>query len=307
MSLDLNTIKDYVDENSMDIKTRMTIGGSTISNFSIQTGVKSPSAVNIMNTDAIFQDGSLGGWTPQGTTTFSQRLLVPGDIKVQEGINPKDVNKTYMTHLVSAGSYESDLQFAEYYTNLKLNAIISNTEKAIWQGDVTSTNGQLNRFDGFLKIIDNEATVINGNISNATVITKDNVIAIVDDMYAVLDTDSLEKDDLRLAVGYDVAKLYVSAHKDLDLRNYDAIAGTFEFIIPATNVKMFATSGLNGTSRMILTSAKNAVIGVDLENDEEAFSMRYSEEEFVVKYHANFKKAVQVAFPEQIVEFTLSV
>lgn len=306
MSLNIQAITDYVNENSGQIIAKMTAGSTTSQNYTIQTGVKAPTAINIMSTDAVFQDGSVAGWSPSGTTTFSQRILTPGDIKVQEAINPKDLNKTYMSHMVTAGSYEDSLPFEAVYVNEKLNAINKNSEKAIWLGDTSSANGQLNKFDGFLKVIDAEASIVDGNVSSATGITKDNVVGLVDDMYSVLDVDVLEASDLRLAVGYDVARLYLAAHKDLDLRNYEKIDANFEFMIPGSNVKLFATTGLNGTSRMILSSASNMTIGVDLENDEENFKIFYSEDDFVVKYHANFKKACQVAFPEQIVSFELS-
>lgn len=304
MALNISAINDYVNQNSGEIIAKMSAGETSAQNLTVQTGVKAPTAINIISTDAIFQDGNLAGWTPTGTTVHSQRILTPGDIKVQEAINPKDINKTWMSHLVKAGSYENAIPFEQYYTDVKINAINRNSEKAIWQGDTASADPTLNKFNGFLKNISG-TTAVDGNTSSATAITKSNIVQLVDDMYAVLDVDALAKDDLRLAVGYDVARLYVQAHKDLDLRNYEKIAGKFEFEIPGTNVKLFATSGLDGTSRMIMGSASNLVIGVDLENDEEAFSIRYSEEDFVVKFHANFKKATQVAFPEQIVEFTL--
>ncbi len=306
MALDISAIENYVNQNSGEILAKMTAGETTVRNLSIQTGVKAPTAVNIITTDAIFQDGSVAGWTPTGTTIFSQRILTPGDIKVQEAINPKDVNKTYMSHLVSNGSYEDSIPFEQWYVESKINSINKNSEAAIWKGDTGSGNPLLNRFDGFLKIIDAEGSVVDGNITSATAITKTNIVELVDDMYSVLPSDVLEVDDLRLAVGYDVARLYVAAHKDLDLRNYDKIAGKFEFEIPGSNVKLFASSGLNGTSRMIMSSAKNMTVGVDLENDEENFKLFYSEDDFVVKFHANFKKATQVAFPSEIVEFTLS-
>ncbi|MFI8379611.1 hypothetical protein [Leeuwenhoekiella sp. NPDC079379] len=306
MALDISTITGYVNENSGELKARMSAGETTARNLTVQTGVKAPTAINIISTDANFQDGSVAGWTPNGTTTLSQRILTPGDIKVQEAINPKDINKIWMSQLVSAGSYENSIPFEQFYVDTKLDAINKNSEKAIWQGDKASANANLNKFDGFLKIIDASGQAVDGNVDSVSGITIDNVVDVVDGMYSVLPSDVLEKTDLRLAVGYDVARLYVRKHKDLDLRNYEKIAGTFEFEVPGTNVKLFATSGLNGTSRMIMASAENMVIGTDLENDEEQFSIRYSEEEFVVKYHANFKKATQVAFPEEIVEFTLS-
>ena len=306
MSLDLSNIEGYVNENASEIRAKMTAGDTTSQKYTIQTGVKAPTAINILSTDAIFQDGSVAGWTPAGETSISQRILTPGDVKVQEAINPKDINKAFTANLARQGSYEDAIPFEEVYVNAKLSAINKNSEKGLWKGDITSANTQLNKFDGFLKIIDAEATVVAGNVSGATVITRDNVVGLIDDMYSVLDVDALEATDLTLAMGYDVARMYTSAHKDLDLRNYDAISGTFEFTIPATNVTAFATTGLNGTNRMVLSPASAMVVGVDLESDEEAFSLRYSQEDFVVKYHANFKKAAQVAYPESVVQFKLA-
>lgn len=306
MALNIQAINDYVNENSGKIKAKMVAGETSAKHLSIQTGVKAPTAINIISTDAVFQDGSVAGWTPNGTTIFSQRILTPGDIKVQEGINPKDINKTYMSHMVKAGSYESEIPFEKVYVDAKLSAINKNSEKAIWQGDITlSGDSTLNKFDGFLKVLDDAGTSIDGNVDSVTAVTATNIVEVVDKMYGVLPSDVLEASDLKLAAGYDIVRIFIQKHKDLDMRNYDKIAGTFEFTIPGTNVTMYATSGLNGTSTMVLYSQSNLVLGVDLENDEEAFQIRYSEEEFVVKYHANFKKACQVAFPEQVVVFSL--
>ena len=256
MSVNIQAITDYVIENATELKAKMVAGETTAKHYSIQTGVKAPTAINIISTDALFQDGGKG-FTPSGTTTLSNRILTPGDIKVQETIDPKEINKTYLSGIVKLGSYEDELPFAKIYTEIKLNAINKNIEKAIWNGDVDSTNDQLNKFDGFLKIIDAESKVVEGNTGGVTEINKENVVDVIDAMYAVLDTDALEADDLKLAMGFDVARLFIQAHKDLDMRNYDKIAGKFEFVIPGTNVTAFATSGLNGTFRMLLGSAEN--------------------------------------------------
>lgn len=306
MAFNVEDIKDYVDENASELIAKLLGGHTSAQALTIQTGVKSNSAINILTTDAAFQDGKVAGWTPNGTTKLSQRIITVGDVKIQEGLNPKDINATYLQHEMSGGSYEDGIPFEQIYAEKKISEINAKVEKAIWQGDRASSDVNLNKWDGFLKIIDAESTVVSGNTSNATVIDKSNVIDLVQDMYNVLDVDCLEKTDLKLAMGYDTARLYTAAHKDLDLRNYSPIAGgKFEFVIPGTNVTAFATSGLNGTNRMVLASKENMVIGTDMENDLELFKMFYSVEEFIVKFHAEFKKGCQVAFPEQIVEFTL--
>jgi hypothetical protein len=306
MALDISAITGYVNENKNELIGKMVGGNTTVANLNLQTGVKSPTALNIITTDAVFQDGSVAGWTPSGTTVQTQRIITPGDIKVQEAINPKDVNKTYLSQMVKAGSYEDAIPFEEWYVATKIDAINKNSEKALWLGNKESGNALLNKYDGFVKIIDAENDVVEGNTASITTLTKENVADAIDAMYAVLPTDVLEAEDLVLAVGYDVARLYLASLKDSNLTHYKPEDGKFEFMVAGTNVKLFATAGLNNTSRMFMSSAKNMTVSVDLENDEEAFKLFYSEDDFVIKFHSNFKQGVQVAFPDQIVEFTLS-
>lgn len=305
MSLDISAINTYVEENNNDLIAKMVAGNTSTRNLNLQTGVKAPTAINIITTDAIFQDGSVAGWTPSGTTVISQRIITPGDIKVQEAINPKDLNKTYLSQLVKAGSYEDAIPFEEFYTQTKIDKINKNSEKAIWFGDTNSSDANLNKYDGFIKVIDAETSVVSGNTGAVTAITKSNISDIVTGMYDSLPVDVIEADDLRLAVGYDFARLYLATLKDANLTHYKPEDGKFEFMIPGTNVKLFATSGLNSSNRMFMGRALNFTISADLENDEEAFRLFYDEGDFVVKFHANFKQGVQVAFPENVVEFTL--
>ena len=62
--------------------------------------------------------------------------------------------------------------FEEDFTNVQIEGISETLEVALWQGDTTSLDPNLNKFDGLIKIIDNEATVIdadNVGIANAAV------------------------------------------------------------------------------------------------------------------------------------------
>lgn len=307
MALDISAITGYVEEHKNDLIAKMVGGDTSIRNLTLQTGVKTSTAINIMDVDAVFQNGATAGWTPTGTTTLSQRNIVPGDIKVQEAINPKDINKIYLSQVVRAGSYEDSIPFEQYYAEKKVETIVSANEVATWQGDTASGTNNLSYYDGFIKIIDAASgSTVAGNTGSLTALTAANVVAAIDAMYAALPSDALEATDLVLAVGYDVARLYLGALKDANLFHYKPQDGQFEFEIPGTNVKLFATRGLNGTNRMYMGEASNFVIGVDLENDEENFKIFYSEDDFVVKFHANFKRGVQIAFPDRIVQFKLA-
>jgi hypothetical protein len=79
-----------------------------------------------------------------------------------------------------------------------------------------------------------------------------------------------------------------------------------EIVIPATNVRMIAVGGLNGTNRMYLGRLSNFFVGTDLANEEEDFKFWFSLDNDIVRFRATMKYGVQIAFPDQLVRFILS-
>ena len=77
-------------------------------------------------------------------------------------------------------------------------------------------------------------------------------------------------------------------------------------MIPATNVKMIAVGGLNGTDRMFLGRISNFFVGTDLANEEEDFKFWYSQDNHEVRFRATMTYGVQIAFPDQLVRFKLA-
>lgn len=304
MSLDLTGLSTYTDENKNSLIAEAVAGSKSTEVLNLQTGYKHAGAINILDTDVVFQTDA-GGRTPNGTTSLTQRILTVGAIKVEEDIDVKALNKVYIQHQLKAGSKDDVLPFEENYTMLKSKKISKNVERAIWQGDTDSADVNLNKFDGFNKIIDAEAGVIDGNTSNATEITKVNARTILKDVYNAIPDDVLEEEDVVILVGVDTFRKYIDALEDANLFHKSAENSNLEFEFKA-GVRLYGLHGLSGTNRIFAGSAKNFVIGTDLENEEETFEMWYSKDDKVVKFDASFKYGVQVGFPEEIVQFTVS-
>jgi hypothetical protein len=74
--------------------------------------------------------------------------------------------------------------------------------------------------------------------------------------------------------------------------------------VPGKNVKVVGVHGLDNTGRAFLGKMDNFFLGVDLENEDEEFKMWYSQDDDNIKYSVKFKRGVQVAYPNEIVEFT---
>jgi hypothetical protein len=306
MALDLTALSVYTDENKDSLIAAAVAGARSAEVLNLQTGYKSAAAINILDTDVVFQD-DVGGRTPEGTTTLTQRVLTVGAIKVEEDIDVKALNKVYQQHNLKAGSKDDVLPFEEEYTELKSSKISKNIEKGIWQGDKASADVNLNKFDGLLKIIDAEATVIDGNPNNITEATQATSRAIVDDVYAEIPDAILEFDDVIIACGVDFFRKFIKAIKAANLFHDDGKTnGSFEYEVEA-GVRLVGLHGLSGTERLVAGRANGMVVGTDLENEEEEFEIWYSKDDKCVKFDAAFKYGTQIAFPEEIVEFTLAV
>jgi hypothetical protein len=309
MAFNVTGLTNYTNEQSTELVVKSLFGGKTAALLQaagqVQVGVKSAEALNILDSDVYFQaDGC--GYTASGNTTFSQRTITVGKIKVEETLCPKTLEAKWMQTQIAAGSPEA-VPFEEQIGNEKSSKIAKLLEVAMWQGDTatSNTNPNTNKFDGFVKII-GDATAVDGNTSSATAITTSNIDDLVDDMYAAIPADIADADDLVLFVGIDTFKKYTTALRASNLFHYAADSEGMEIMIPATNVKMVGVGGLNGTDKMYLGRISNFFVGTDLANEEEEYRFWYSQDNDEVRFRVTCKYGVQVAFPDQIVEFILA-
>jgi len=311
MAFNVTGLTNYTNEQSTELVIKSLFGSKTAAVLQaagqVQVGVKSAEALNILSSDVFFQaDGC--GYTASGNTTFSQRVITVGKIKVEETLCPKTLEAKWMQTQIAPGSPEA-VPFEEQIGNEKASRIAKLLEVAMWQGDTatSNTNPNTNRFDGFNKIIDAaSASTVAGNTSSATAITVANIEGLVDDMYNVIPADIAEAEDLVLFVGIDTFKKYTTALRNSNLFHYAADSEGMEILIPATNVRMIAVGGLSGTNRMFLARLSNMFVGTDLANEEEEYRFWYSQDNDEVRFRATMKYGVQIAFPDQLVQFKLA-
>ena len=111
-----------------------------------------------------------------------------------------------------------------------------------------------------------------------------------------------------LFVGQDTFDKFVDTLNAKNLYNVDATSwANYSVSIPGKNVTLVGVVGLDGTDRMFLGTQENFFLGFDLQNDEEEFDMWYEKKDDKVYYRVKFKRGLQVAYPNEIVEFTLAV
>jgi hypothetical protein len=274
----------------------------------VLTGIKSAENIQILDNPIGFQADSCG-FNASGTTTFTQRTLTVGKIKVNQTFCERTLESKWTQLKLSKGSKYDTLTFAKDISDLYVSEVNQAVERAIWQGDTTVGSNTLSQFDGFCKIIA-AGVAINGNptnITTATGITSSNVLGIFTGIYGLIPAAVLGKDDVRIFCGYDTYRTYQLALVTANYFNYAGnVGGLDEIIVPGTNVKVIPVHGLNGTSKIYAMRLSNMWMGVDLENEEERFEIYYDKSSDLMRFDARFKMGVQVAFISEIVEFLLA-
>lgn len=309
MSFVVSSLNNYTNEQSTDLLVKALFGSKTASTLQsagqVQVGVKSSASLNLLASTVYFQaDGC--GYNPSGATTFTQRNITVGAVKVEETLCPKTLEAKWMQTQIMAGS-PTMIPFEEQIGGEKSAVIAENIEIAMWQGDTTSGNPNLNRFDGFNKIIAAASpTLANASPTTFTSITSANIDDILDQVYANIPARVATKSDLVCFLGVDAFKLMLVNLKNANLFHYAVDASeAMEMIYPGTNMKLIAVGGLSGTNKIVAGSLSNFFVGTDLANEEETYKLWYSEDNDEVRFRTTFKYGVQVAYPSEVVYFTL--
>lgn len=316
MSFSVSSLTNYTKENEAQLVTSSVLGAKTAalikSAGNVMVGVKSAQTINVMDTDAFFQAGGTCGWNASGTTSFTQRVVTIGKIKVQEALCPKTLESKYLQKALPTGSTYDSIPFEQDFTDKKAKTIAAQLETAIWQGDTASANGNLNKFDGFIKLIAAASGVVDANtstyISGAPLssITATNVINLFDGVYKAIPAKVVAADNMVIFCGLDTFRTYTIALKNANMFNYafDGKADS-EFVLPGTPIKVIAVNGLNGTNDVYALRLSNLFLGTDLLNEEEKFDIFFAKEADEVRFAAEFKMGVNIAFPDEVVKVAI--
>jgi hypothetical protein len=319
MALSLGSLTSYTKQLVKPLLTSAVFGAKT--QEMIKDGgivipqAKSVVAIPLMDTDAVFQTDSCS-FDPSGTTSFTQRTITVGKIKVEEKICPKDLEAYFTQEALKAGSNYEDFGNADFQAAFlaKKNArIAAQLETALWQGDTTSGTANLNKFDGLSKLIV-AGSPVDANVSGYTgvatisTITQSNVVAATEGIYKAIPAAVMAKGDVKIFVGNDWYRLLIMAYRALNLFSYnpqDSQAATF--ILPGTNIEIVSVNGLNGTGDAFAISLSNIALAVDLVDEENNYKMWYSEDNNDVRFRVNFKMGVNVAFTNECVKFVAAI
>ena len=299
MAYNVQALADYTNEQNFPILKASILGAKTASLFTLQTGIKSSAALNLMDVDAVLQSDAVGSdVNGGGEVRFSQRKLTVAPIAVREFFDPKVLNTKYIQSQIKAGSSDNELVFEKEIVDTVTSKVAAKMEVALWKGDTNSSSQDLNHFDGYIKLID---AATGTTVLTASSITASNVMALVDSVYSSIPVQVLDAADMAIYMGRDTYRTYTTALKNANLFHYTADSTDGEIVVPGTAIKLIALNGLNGTNRIVAGRMSNFFVGVDLDGEEDNASTVYIDAIERVKMKIAFKYGAQIAFPQEIV------
>lgn len=292
----------YVETNKEELIGKAIAGNPSTKLFKIQTGFKpgSTAALHLLDSTVVYADGNSCGFTAAGSDEISERLIKIGAVKVNKQYCDKDLRPTFAGYAVTtaANRGEKPMPFEEYLIKGLQDSILETNETAVWLGDTDSLNANLNKFDGFLKIMElaSGATgVIVPSASASTVyeavveVVKSIPVAVIGKAKIVMGQDDFTALSLELTA----KNLY---HYTGELNE------TMEFKFPGTMLTVKGVPGLNGTGYIVAANfEENFVLGTDLENDSEIYKAWFSEDADVYRVKVEFGLGCQIARPSDVV------
>lgn len=297
MAYDVSALGSYTKENANDLIFKQIALGTTASLMTMQPGIKSAETINIVASRAVWQAGGSCGFNASGDTTFSQRTLTVGKIKLNMKWCEKDLEPKYLQGAMKAGSSYDMLTFESQIIGDIVQNISKDLEVAIWQGDTASANVYLNKFDGLIKIINAAsdeitATPVAWSVANSR--------TALQNVYASLTDDMLANPKLKVFMGLSEARDY---RMKLGIDNLYHITGAEgKLYLENTDVEIVPVLGLSGTKKIYAIATDNMVLGTDLANEQEKFDLFYAKEADEIRFVDEFKYGVQIAFPDQVVK-----
>lgn len=299
LSYNVQNLPDYVDQQRPDLIAKAVIGAKSAGIFNLLTGVKGPTALNLIGTEIEFGDGSTCGWNEAGTTSLSQAILNPRALKINMAICDKTLLKKWANYLVKvqANKLDSDLPFEEYFIDDVIKNVKAGIEKMIYQGN-SATAGVV-EFDGLLKTLPTSGAIAVAGTAAET------AYDFIKKVAAAMPAAVLEKEDCAILVSTAMYNQFMQDLVTANLYHYDPANGENEYKLPGTNIKVIAVGGLNDADQSndyaIGGSLSNFFYGTNLEDGDEIFDLWYSKDNREFRLAIEFVAGVQVAYGDEVV------
>lgn len=290
----ISSLPAYVEQNRLPLIAKAAFAAKTAGILSLQTGVKGPTALNLISQDVTFGDGHTCSWTPSEGTVLSQRELTPAFVKINVPFCTNSLVGKWAQNQVRVAAGETNLPFEEEFVGGVLDAIKAKLETMLWKGDTGIG------YTGLLDIAGADSSVNKIAVAAGT-----SAYAAILQAYNAFPQAAF-KDDTVIFVGMDMYREYIQDLVEKNFYHYNPGAAPEEYMLPGTNVRVIGVHGLDGSKKIFMGNLSEIVYGTDLEGDDEVFKLWYSDDNDEFRLAVKFIAGAQYAFSDRILVATVA-
>ena len=292
-----NNLPAYIDQTNDTLIQKASLGGKTLGLLTLQTGVKSQSAIMLLDTDVVLQSGVNCTFNDLGSVTVSERVIKTAPIAINQTFCDKKLLNSALQYNVRVAADANALPYEAEFVSAVTASIIEQNENLVWKGVYNATGTTTNDLlDGLIKII--KTDVPSGNtVGSTSGLTSANIVAEVDAVFMGIPSKVLGKSVIFM--GTDSYRKYAVALQAKNLFFGAPVSSDFDAFYPNSSTKIVAVPGLDGTDFIVAMDPAKVFHGTDLSGDSEVFKI---EKVLGVWYlTVNYMLGVQVARPDEIV------
>jgi len=185
------------------------LSGNTLANggMTIMPNIAYKAVINKLSTDSLLANASCD-FTATSTVTITERTLTLENFQVNLSLCKKDYITSWQSEEMGYSANKVLAKsFADYLLAFVVEKVASAIETSIWNG-VNATDGQV---AGIMTLLTADAALPTANEVAGTTVTAANVITELGKIVDAIPAALYGKDDLKLYVSQNIAKLYVRA------------------------------------------------------------------------------------------------
>lgn len=292
MATTLNVITAYTENHKDELLVKASLDARTVKYVEVMPNVKFKDALNYLDSEVAFQDGSVCGWNPGGSDTFSEKTIETKAVKVEKEWCWKDFEKSAQNYQLMWEAGRETLPFEEKIANSNLGKIQEGLEDIIWYGDVSLG------IKGFYSAITVDESASTINVSGAT--SADTIVEKVDKLVAAIPQRALKK-GANVFMSYANLRNYILGLNATCCANrpiQDAAVDEFAYI-GDSRVKLVAVNGIKDDF-MVAASVDALVYATDIENSENRYRMWFDEGTEKFKMRVLFRAGTALKYADEI-------
>jgi hypothetical protein len=273
----------------------------------LEEGVKGSREIALLSSSVALQAKAACTPSPDGSVVFTEKVLTTKPLYMGVEFCNETLN-TKMTQVLNAlGMKNQDGQLPAPLETILMayltKQLQKKAERLVWLGDTASLDTELVHFDGLVKALKADTSVLKTTTTFAT-LTTSNAYSAAYEVFTKIPAEIFDNQmEVALYTGRTEALAIISEWNTAnayDRIQYTSEGGSIRFILPQTNVEVITVPALDGSNEIFAIPTSLVFLGVDAREDEN-FDIKYDAYNEKLKVDTSFRLGVQYVFPQYFV------